>query len=68
MSQLVGPVINQATGVTQMSAVFIFLCTLVAQFIFGLNLFLSFIRKKRVLFYEKASHTYTISTIKDRKA
>ncbi|MFL0439696.1 VanZ family protein [Enterococcus pernyi] len=68
LSQLVGPVINQATGVTQMSAVFIFLCTLVAQFIFGLNLFLSFIRKKRVLFYEKASHTYTISTIKDRKA
>ncbi|MBO0462571.1 VanZ family protein [Enterococcus sp. DIV1298c] len=68
LGQVVGPVINEATGVTQMSAVFIFLCIFVAQIVFGLNLFLSFIRKKRVLFYEKASHTYTISTIKERKA
>ena len=57
---------DHTTGVIQMTSVFIYLGILFAQFIFVLNIILSFIRKKRVLFYEKASHTHTISTIEDK--
>lgn len=65
-AQLVQEISNHTTGVTQMTSVFIYLGILFAQFIFVLNIILSFIRKKRVLFYEKASHTHTISTIEDK--
>ncbi|MEQ7033760.1 VanZ family protein [Enterococcus durans] len=66
ISQLLQIVFDHTTGVTQMTSVFIYLGILFAQFIFVLNIILSFIRKKRVLFYEKASHTHTISTIEDK--
>ncbi|MDB1680113.1 MULTISPECIES: VanZ family protein [Enterococcus] len=66
ISQLLQIVFDYTTGVTQMTSVFIYLGILFAQFIFVLNIILSFIRKKRVLFYEKASHTHTISTIEDK--
>lgn len=65
-AQLVQEISNHTTGVTQITSVFIYLGILFAQFIFVLNIILSFIRKKRVLFYEKASHTHTISTIEDK--
>ena len=65
-AQLVQEISNHTTGVTQMTSVFIYLGILFAQFILVLNIILSFIRKKRVLFYEKASHTHTISTIEDK--
>ena len=66
ISQLLQIVFDHTTGVIQMTSVFIYLGILFAQFIFVLNIILSFIRKKRVLFYEKASHTHTISTIEDK--
>ena len=66
ISQLLQIVFDHTTGVTQLTSVFIYLGILFAQFIFVLNIILSFIRKKRVLFYEKASHTHTISTIEDK--
>lgn len=66
ISQLLQIVFDHTTGVTQMTSVFIYLGILFAQFIFVLNIILSFIRKKRVLFYEKASHKHTISTIEDK--
>lgn len=66
ISQLLQIVFDHTTGVTQLTSVFIYLGILFAQFIFALNIILSFIRKKRVLFYEKASHTHTISTIEDK--
>lgn len=66
ISQLLQIVFDHTTDVTQMTSVFIYLGILFAQFIFVLNIILSFIRKKRVLFYEKASHTHTISTIEDK--
>lgn len=59
---------NSTTNtVLQMSAVFISLGVLLLQGIFILNILLSFLRKKRILFYEKASHTYTVSTIAQTK-
>lgn len=59
-------IMDQSTGVLQMTAIFVFMSLMFAQGIFVLNLVLSFVRKKSVLFYEKASHTYTISTIKNK--
>lgn len=59
-------IMDQSTGVLQMTAIFVFMGLMFAQGIFVLNLVLSFVRKKSVLFYEKASHTYTISTIKNK--
>ncbi|MGM9903974.1 MAG: VanZ family protein [Enterococcus sp.] len=67
LAQLVGPVMNHSTGVIQVSALFVFLGTLIAQLVFILNILLSYVRKKRVLFYEKASRTHTISTIMESK-
>ncbi|THE15998.1 VanZ like protein RDD [Enterococcus hirae] len=67
LAQLVGPVMNHSTGVIQVSALFVFLGTLIAQLVFILNILLSYVRKKRVLFYEKASQTHTISTIMESK-
>ncbi|OTP11937.1 VanZ/RDD domain-containing protein [Enterococcus sp. 10A9_DIV0425] len=67
LGQLVGPVMNHSTGVIQVSALFVFLGTLIAQLVFILNILLSYVRKKRVLFYEKASRTHTISTIMESK-
>ncbi len=66
IAQLLQQISDHTTGVLQVSALFVFLGVLFAQMIFVLNIFLSFIRKKRVLFYEKASHTHTISTIEEK--
>lgn len=64
LNQMLQQVTNHTTGVLQVSGIFVILGISFAQFIFVLNIILSFLRKKRVLFYEKASHTHTISTIK----
>ncbi|WP_409022965.1 VanZ family protein [Enterococcus faecium] len=68
LGQLLQQIMNSTTNtVLQMSAVFISLGVLLLQGIFILNILLSFLRKKRILFYEKASHTYTVSTIGQTK-
>lgn len=68
LGQLLQQIMNSTTNtVLQMSAVFISLGVLLLQGIFILNILLSFLRKKRILFYEKASHTYTVSTIAQTK-
>lgn len=64
--QILQQVMNQHNTVLQMSALFIYLGVLLAQGVFVLNILLSFIRKRRILFYEKASHTHTISTIEQK--
>lgn len=66
LSQTIQHITDHTTGVLQVSGIFIVLGVAFAQFIFMLNLFLSFLRKKRVLFYEKASQTHTISTIQPK--
>lgn len=63
LSQILQQITNHTSGVLQVSGLFIILGISFAQFIFVLNILLSFLRKKRVLFYEKASNTHTISTI-----
>ncbi|NVF17631.1 VanZ family protein [Enterococcus faecium] len=68
LGQLLQQIMNSTTNtVLQMNAVFISLGVLLLQGIFILNILLSFLRKKRILFYEKASHTYTVSTIAQTK-
>lgn len=64
LTQFMQQVADHTSGFLQASANFIFLGLFLALLIFMLNIGISFILRKRVLFYEKASHTHTISTVK----
>ncbi|EUJ31978.1 hypothetical protein MFLO_07307 [Listeria floridensis FSL S10-1187] len=56
----------QATATTQINLILI-VTSLAVLFLFGLHLLINLFRKDKRLFYEKMSHTLTISTFKSKK-
>lgn len=56
--------IIEESELLQAVSIILFAASLLLLLLFLLNLLLAFVLRKRVLFYEKASKTYTISTIK----
>jgi glycopeptide antibiotics resistance protein/uncharacterized RDD family membrane protein YckC len=59
--------LNSSNRMLQLVTLMLFLFCLFLLFLFVLNVGYVLVRRKRRLFYEKASHTYTISTIKREK-
>ncbi|MTD38021.1 hypothetical protein GIX45_05110 [Erwinia sp. CPCC 100877] len=59
--------LNSSNRMLQLVTLMLFLICLFLLFLFVLNVGYVLVRKKRRLFYEKASHTYTVSTIKREK-
>lgn len=59
--------LNSENRMLQLVSFMLFLLCSFLLLLFFINVLYTLFRKKRRLFYEKASHTYTISTIKDQK-
>lgn len=59
--------LNTDNRMLQLVSLMLFLFCLLLLFLFMVNILVVLIRKKRRLFYELASHTYTVSTIKREK-
>jgi glycopeptide antibiotics resistance protein/uncharacterized RDD family membrane protein YckC len=59
--------LNSNNRLLQAVSLILFLFCVLLLFLFLLNIIYTIVRKTRRLFYEKASHTYTISTIKVSK-
>ncbi len=59
--------LNSSNRMLQLVTLMLFLFCLFLLFLFAINVVYVLFSKKRRLFYEKASHTYTISTIKREK-
>ncbi|OTN86333.1 hypothetical protein A5819_003167 [Enterococcus sp. 7E2_DIV0204] len=59
--------LNSSNRMLQLVSFMLFLFCSFLLLLFFINVLYVLIRKKRRLFYEKASHTYTISTIKREK-
>lgn len=59
--------LNSNNRMLQLVSLFIYLFCVALLFLFILNILYTLIRRRRRLFYENASHTYTISTIEVKK-
>lgn len=59
--------LNSSNRMLQMVSLLLYLFCLILYLLFLINVLLTLIRKKRRLFYEKASHTYTVSTLEVAK-
>lgn len=59
-----GELLNSSNQLLQLITLMIFFFCLFLLFLFILNVCFVLFKKNRRLFYEKASHTYTVSTIK----
>ncbi|MCA5013368.1 MULTISPECIES: VanZ family protein [unclassified Enterococcus] len=66
---IAGPaeLLNSTNQMLQLVTLMIFLFCMLLLLLFVLNVTYVLLRKKRRLFYEKASHTYTVSTIEREK-
>ncbi|WP_122644979.1 VanZ family protein [Enterococcus mediterraneensis] len=63
LTALLAPLVQSRNHFIVAISVFLSLCGGVLQVVFFLTIGWSFFKKRRQLFYEKQSHTYTISTI-----
>ena len=59
--------LNSSNRMLQMVSLLLYLFCLILYLLFLINVLLTLIRKKRRLFYEKASHAYTVSTLEVAK-
>lgn len=59
--------LNSSNRQLQLVSLMLFLFCLFFLFLFAFNICYVLIRRKKRLFYENASHTYTISTLKREK-
>jgi glycopeptide antibiotics resistance protein len=57
------PSVNSTNRTLQMASLLIILLCLGTLFLLVMNLLIAFITRKKVLFYEKISHSYSVSTI-----
>ncbi|MHC5247879.1 VanZ family protein [Enterococcus sp. LJL90] len=61
------PYLNDSNHNVQVVALLVFIFTAILSLLYVVNILLAFILRKRVLFYEKASHTHVISRVYNRK-